>query len=62
MNELGSIFSTISDVLEAAAAMKDPVKGRSHVMQGLEQLRESMRVPASNGRRSDGKRADFMNW
>ncbi|KAL3066861.1 hypothetical protein OYC64_016750 [Pagothenia borchgrevinki] len=53
-NELGSIFSTISDVLEAAAAMKDPVKGRSHVIQGLEQLRESMRVPASNGRRSDG--------
>ncbi|KAJ4944915.1 hypothetical protein JOQ06_013454 [Pogonophryne albipinna] len=54
VNELGSIFSTISDVLEAAAAMKDPVKGRSHVIQGLEQLRESMRVPASNGRRSDG--------
>ncbi|KAK1887132.1 Phosphoinositide 3-kinase regulatory subunit 5 [Dissostichus eleginoides] len=54
VNELGSIFSTISDILEAAAAMKDPVKGRSHVIQGLEQLRESMRVPASNGRRSDG--------
>ncbi|XP_033939025.1 phosphoinositide 3-kinase regulatory subunit 5 isoform X2 [Pseudochaenichthys georgianus] len=54
VNELGMIFSTISDVLEAAAAMKDPVKGRSHVIQGLEQLRESMRVPASNGRRSDG--------
>ncbi|KAF3852280.1 hypothetical protein F7725_005635 [Dissostichus mawsoni] len=30
VNELGSIFSTISDVLETAAAMKDPVKGRSH--------------------------------
>ncbi|KAK5865919.1 hypothetical protein PBY51_020149 [Eleginops maclovinus] len=54
VNELGSIFSTISDVLEAAAAMKDPLKGRSHVIQGLEQLRETMRIPASNGRRSDG--------
>ncbi|XP_068448499.1 phosphoinositide 3-kinase regulatory subunit 5 isoform X2 [Clinocottus analis] len=52
--ELGSIFSVVSDVLEAAAAMSDPLKSRSHVIQGLEQLRESMRIPASNGRRSDG--------
>uniref|UniRef100_UPI0037E7E86C phosphoinositide 3-kinase regulatory subunit 5 isoform X2 n=1 Tax=Semicossyphus pulcher TaxID=241346 RepID=UPI0037E7E86C len=52
--ELGEIFSTVSDVLETAAAMTDPVKGRSHVIQGLEQLRERMRIPASNGRKSDG--------
>ncbi|XP_068583414.1 phosphoinositide 3-kinase regulatory subunit 5 isoform X2 [Cebidichthys violaceus] len=54
VNELESIFSTVSDVLETAAAMSDPLKGRSHVIQGLEQLRETMRIPASNGRKSDG--------
>ncbi|XP_029298311.1 phosphoinositide 3-kinase regulatory subunit 5 [Cottoperca gobio] len=54
VNELGPIFSTVSDILETAAAMSDPLKGRSHVTQGLEQLRESMRIPASNGRKSDG--------
>ncbi|XP_044046583.1 phosphoinositide 3-kinase regulatory subunit 5 isoform X2 [Siniperca chuatsi] len=54
VNELGEIFSTVSDVLETAAAMSDPLKGRSHVIQGLERLRESMSIPASNGRKSDG--------
>ncbi|XP_034397008.1 phosphoinositide 3-kinase regulatory subunit 5 isoform X2 [Cyclopterus lumpus] len=54
VTELGSIFSAVSDVLEAAAAMRDPLKGRSHVIQGLEELRESMRIPPSNGRKSDG--------
>lgn len=62
MNELGEIFSTVSDVLETAAAMSDPQKGRSHVIQELEGLRERMRIPASNGRKSDGERAGFMNW
>lgn len=62
VNELGEIFSAVSEVLETAAAMSDPLKGRSHVIQGLEQLRESMSIPASNGRKSDGKRAGFMNW
>lgn len=61
VNELGEIFSEVSDVLEAAAAMSDPLKGRSHVIQELEQLRERMKIPASNGRKSDGKRAGFMN-
>lgn len=60
--ELGEIFSTVSDVLEAAAAMSDPLTGRSHVIQGLEQLRERLNIPASNGRKSDGKRAGFRNW
>ncbi|XP_040042369.2 phosphoinositide 3-kinase regulatory subunit 5 [Gasterosteus aculeatus] len=52
VTDLGSIFSAVSDVLETAAAMSDPLKGRSHVVQGLEQLRETMRIPASNGRKS----------
>ncbi|KAE8299979.1 Phosphoinositide 3-kinase regulatory subunit 5 [Larimichthys crocea] len=54
VNELGEIFSNVSDVLEAAAAMSDPLKGRSHVIQELERLRATMRIPASNGRKSDG--------
>ncbi|XP_040892431.1 phosphoinositide 3-kinase regulatory subunit 5 [Toxotes jaculatrix] len=54
VNELGEIFSVVSDVLETAAAISDPLKGRSHVIQGLEELREKMRIPASNGRKSDG--------
>ncbi|XP_041821015.1 phosphoinositide 3-kinase regulatory subunit 5 isoform X2 [Chelmon rostratus] len=54
VNELGQIFSALSDVLETAAAMSDPLKGRSHVIQELERLRETMRIPASNGRKSDG--------
>ncbi len=62
MNDLGEIFSAVSDVLEMAAAMSDPQKGRCHVIQELEQLRERLRIPASNGRKSDGKRAGFMNW
>ncbi|KAM7418919.1 hypothetical protein PAMA_016169 [Pampus argenteus] len=54
VNELGDIFSVITNVLEKAAAMSDPLKGRSHVIQGLEELRERLRIPASNGRKSDG--------
>ncbi|XP_060918286.1 phosphoinositide 3-kinase regulatory subunit 5 isoform X1 [Labrus mixtus] len=54
VNELEEIFSVVSDLLETAASMSDPQKGRSHVIQGLEQLRERMRIPASNGRKSDG--------
>lgn len=50
----------VSDLLETAAAMVDPQKGRSHVIQGLEQLREKMRIPASNGRKSDGERTGFI--
>lgn len=59
VGELGEIFSEVSDVLEAAAAMSDPLKGRSHVIQELEQLRERIKIPASNGRKSDGKWTGF---
>ncbi|XP_068178594.1 phosphoinositide 3-kinase regulatory subunit 5 isoform X2 [Antennarius striatus] len=52
--ELEEIFSAASDALETAAAMTDPVRSRSHVMQELEQLRERMKFPASTGRRTDG--------
>lgn len=54
VSQLAEIFSEVSDVLEAAAAMSDPLKGRTHVIQELEQLRERTNIPASNGRKSDG--------
>uniref|UniRef100_A0A3Q0RPX4 Phosphoinositide 3-kinase regulatory subunit 5 n=1 Tax=Amphilophus citrinellus TaxID=61819 RepID=A0A3Q0RPX4_AMPCI len=55
VNKLEEIYSLVSDVLETAAAMSDPLKGRSHVIHELEKLREMMKIPASNGRKSDGK-------
>ena len=59
VDELGEIFSVVSDIMETAAAITEPLKGRDHVIQGLEGLRERMRIPASNGRKCDGKRMDF---
>ncbi|KAK2816860.1 hypothetical protein Q5P01_025051 [Channa striata] len=54
VTDLGEIFSAVSEVLETAATMNDPQKGRSYVIQGLEGLRGRMDLPASNGRKSDG--------
>ncbi|KAM6939671.1 phosphoinositide 3-kinase regulatory subunit 5 [Xenentodon cancila] len=54
VSELEEIFSVVSDILETAAVMSDPLKAQSHIIQGLEALRESLKVPASNGRKSDG--------
>ncbi|KAM4585389.1 phosphoinositide 3-kinase regulatory subunit 5 isoform 1-T2 [Odontesthes bonariensis] len=54
VNDLEEIFSSVSDILETAAVMGEPPKARSHVIQGLEKLRERLRIPASNGRKSDG--------
>lgn len=54
-DQLGEIFSEVSDVLEAAAAMSSPSKGRAYVIQELERLRERLKIPASNGRKSDGE-------
>ncbi|KAM4604167.1 phosphoinositide 3-kinase regulatory subunit 5 [Polymixia lowei] len=54
VNELGEIFSKVSDVLETAAATGDRLKARGHVIQSLERLREELAIPASNGRKSDG--------
>lgn len=60
-DELGEIFSDVSGVLEAAAAMSSPSKGRGYVIQELEQLRERMKIPASNGRKSDGEWAGLAS-
>ena len=62
MNDLEDIFSSVSDILETAAVMGEPQKARTHVIQGLEKLREKLRIPASSGRKSDGKRATFIHW
>lgn len=54
MTEVAEIYSTVSELLETAACMNDPVQSRAHVVQGLEALRESMKVPAFNRRKYDG--------
>ncbi|XP_008412779.1 phosphoinositide 3-kinase regulatory subunit 5 isoform X1 [Poecilia reticulata] len=53
VSELKEIFSMVSDILETAA-MSDPGTARSHVIQELERLRKTFKIPSSNGRRSDG--------
>lgn len=55
VEELGELFSAVTDVMETAAATGNQQKGRGHVTQVLEGLRERMGVPASNGRKSDGE-------
>uniref|UniRef100_A0A3P9PTI7 Phosphoinositide 3-kinase regulatory subunit 5 n=1 Tax=Poecilia reticulata TaxID=8081 RepID=A0A3P9PTI7_POERE len=52
LEELKEIFSMVSDILETAA-MSDPGTARSHVIQELERLRKTFKIPSSNGRRSD---------
>ncbi|XP_061684830.1 phosphoinositide 3-kinase regulatory subunit 5 isoform X3 [Syngnathoides biaculeatus] len=54
VDELGELFSAVSDAFETAAAMSDPPKGRAHVIRELEGLRERLSVPASDGKNSDG--------
>lgn len=64
-DELAEIFSELSDVLEAAAAMSSPSNARRDVTQELEQLRERLKIPASNGRKSDGEWAGLtltLRW
>ncbi|XP_051940037.1 phosphoinositide 3-kinase regulatory subunit 5 [Hippocampus zosterae] len=58
-DELREIFSTVSGVLETAAAMSEPLEGRGHVIQELEGLRERLSIPASNGNKSDGMLQTF---
>lgn len=55
VNDLQEIFTEVSHVLETAASMNEPQQGRSYVIQGLEGLRERMKISASNGRKSDGE-------
>ncbi|XP_055078351.1 phosphoinositide 3-kinase regulatory subunit 5 isoform X2 [Periophthalmus magnuspinnatus] len=52
--EVQQIYSTVSDLLEAAASLSDPRQSRAHVVQGLETLREDMKIPACNGSTADG--------
>lgn len=57
VSELSEIFSEVSDVIETAADMTDPLKARSHVTQALEALGERLRIPASRFRKSaDGEK------
>ncbi|XP_068074412.2 phosphoinositide 3-kinase regulatory subunit 5 isoform X1 [Danio rerio] len=53
-DELAQIMSSVSDLLESAAAMVDIAKARKHVEGGLEVLREKLGIPSSNGKMSDG--------
>uniref|UniRef100_A0A3Q2NTV7 Phosphoinositide 3-kinase regulatory subunit 5 n=1 Tax=Fundulus heteroclitus TaxID=8078 RepID=A0A3Q2NTV7_FUNHE len=54
VNELKEMFSSVTDIFETAAVMSDPGKARSHAMQELEHLRKTLKIPSSNGKRSDG--------
>ncbi|XP_072319215.1 phosphoinositide 3-kinase regulatory subunit 5 isoform X2 [Eucyclogobius newberryi] len=52
--EVNKIYSTVSDLLETAASWNDPVQSRAHVVQGLEALRENMKITTSDGKNSEG--------
>lgn len=54
LSEVAEIYSTVSELLETAASMMDPEQSHTHVMQGLEALRENMKIPAFNRRKCDG--------
>ncbi|CAL8332671.1 unnamed protein product [Merluccius merluccius] len=54
VQELGNIFSMITDVMETATTMSDPQEGYGHMIQSLERLWEKLDVPASTVRQSDG--------
>uniref|UniRef100_A0A8C5AUF2 Phosphoinositide 3-kinase regulatory subunit 5 n=1 Tax=Gadus morhua TaxID=8049 RepID=A0A8C5AUF2_GADMO len=57
VQELGDIFSLVTDVMETAAIMADPQEGCDHIILSLESLWEKLEVPASSGRPSNGRRA-----
>ncbi|KAL2087095.1 hypothetical protein ACEWY4_018154 [Coilia grayii] len=54
MEDLERAFSMVTKLLESAVCMTDPHKARACLVQGLEELREKLGVPAANGRKSDG--------
>ncbi|XP_059902664.1 phosphoinositide 3-kinase regulatory subunit 5-like, partial [Gadus macrocephalus] len=54
VQELGDIFSLVTDVMETAAIMADPQEGCDHIILSLESLWEKLEVPASSGRPSNG--------
>ncbi|KAM9769156.1 phosphoinositide 3-kinase regulatory subunit 5 isoform 1-T3 [Menidia menidia] len=54
VNDLEEIYSSVSDILEMAAVMSEPLRARSHVIKGLEKLSETLRISAHNRTNSDG--------
>uniref|UniRef100_A0A672JVA3 Phosphoinositide 3-kinase regulatory subunit 5 n=1 Tax=Sinocyclocheilus grahami TaxID=75366 RepID=A0A672JVA3_SINGR len=60
-DELAQILSSVSDLLESAAAMTDIAKAREHVTGGLEALREKLAIPASNGKTSNDVLNDLLD-
>ncbi|XP_023647654.1 phosphoinositide 3-kinase regulatory subunit 5 [Paramormyrops kingsleyae] len=55
LEELGQIFTAVSELMESAASMEDPDKARADLLQGLEGLKERVGIHVSNGRRSEGQ-------
>lgn len=58
VGDLEKAFSTVTKLLETAGCMTDPRKARVCLAQGLEELREKLAIPASNGKKSDGEELD----
>ena len=54
VQELGDIFSMVTDVMETAAIMTDPQQGCDHVILSLERLWEELQVPAPSGPPAEG--------
>nr|XP_015212006.1 PREDICTED: phosphoinositide 3-kinase regulatory subunit 5 [Lepisosteus oculatus]XP_015212007.1 PREDICTED: phosphoinositide 3-kinase regulatory subunit 5 [Lepisosteus oculatus] len=54
VEELSSIFSDITDILETAVSVEDIDKAREHLLEDLERLREKIGLPAPNSKKSEG--------
>lgn len=54
VSEVAEIHSTVNELLETAASMKDPVQSRAYVVEGMEALRKNMKIPEFNRRKCDG--------
>ncbi|KAI4873015.1 hypothetical protein NFI96_022778 [Prochilodus magdalenae] len=52
--QLAQTLSSVTELLESAAAMPDVSKARAHVAQGLEELREKLSIPACTSGNTDG--------
>ncbi|XP_076871500.1 phosphoinositide 3-kinase regulatory subunit 5 isoform X2 [Brachyhypopomus gauderio] len=52
--ELSHTVWCVTELMEYAAAMMDPAMARAHVVNGLEELREKLNIPACNSSNSDG--------
>ncbi|KAL6455767.1 hypothetical protein MHYP_G00356180 [Metynnis hypsauchen] len=52
--ELAQTLSSVTELLESAAAMPDASTARACVAQRLEEVREKLKIPACNSRNTDG--------